>query len=48
MKIYGLAARMDFPVLCSLRNKLLKMTPGSYHNAKLRRVVELEEDMDAL
>lgn len=48
MKIYGLAARIDFPVLCSLRNKLLQLTPGSYHNAKLRRVVEIEEDMDAL
>jgi FAD-dependent urate hydroxylase len=48
MKIYGFAARIDFPVLCSLRNKLLQMTPASYHNAKLRKVFEIEEDMDAL
>ena len=48
MKLYGLAARIDFPVLCSLRNKLLQMTPASYHNEKLRRVVEIEEDMDAM
>ncbi|MBT2694942.1 FAD-dependent monooxygenase [Bacillus sp. ISL-55] len=48
MKIYGLAARIDFPVLCSIRNKLLQMTPSSYHNEKLRKVVEIEEDMDAL
>lgn len=48
MKVYGLAARIDFPVLCSIRNKLLQMTPSSYHNAKLRKVVEIEEDMDAL
>lgn len=48
MKIYGLASRIDFPVLCSLRNKLLQMTPASYHNAKLRKVVEIEEDMDAM
>jgi FAD-dependent urate hydroxylase len=48
MKMYGLAARIDFPILCSLRNKLLQMTPASYHNAKLRKVVEIEEDMDAM
>lgn len=48
MKLYGLAARVDFPFLCSLRNKLLQMTPASYHNEKLRRVVEIEEDMNAM
>jgi FAD-dependent urate hydroxylase len=48
MKMYGLAARIDFPILCSLRNKLLQMTPASYHNAKLKKVVEIEEDMDAM
>ncbi|MBT2659435.1 FAD-dependent monooxygenase [Bacillus sp. ISL-45] len=48
MKIYGLAARIDFPVLCSIRNKLLQMTPAAFHNEKLRRVFEIEEDMDAL
>ncbi|MBS8266010.1 hypothetical protein DYI25_16405 [Mesobacillus boroniphilus] len=46
MKIYGLAARIDFPVLCSIRNKLLQMTPASYHNAKLRKLVEIEGDME--
>ncbi|WLR55760.1 FAD-dependent oxidoreductase [Mesobacillus subterraneus] len=48
MKIYGLAAKIDFPVLCSLRNKLLQMTPASYHNDKLRKIVEIEEDIDSL
>ncbi|WNF22367.1 FAD-dependent monooxygenase [Mesobacillus jeotgali] len=48
MKLYGLAARIDFPGLCSLRNKLLQMTPSSYHNARLRNVVEIEGDMDSL
>jgi 2-polyprenyl-6-methoxyphenol hydroxylase-like FAD-dependent oxidoreductase len=42
-KIYGLAARVDFPVLCSLRNKLLQLTPTSYHNEKLRKVFEIED-----
>ena len=48
MKIYGLAARIDFPILCSIRNKLLQVTPAAFHNEKLRRVFEIEEDMDAL
>ncbi|WP_079507165.1 FAD-dependent monooxygenase [Mesobacillus jeotgali] len=48
MKIYGFASQVDFPILCSIRNKLLKMAPPSFHNEKLRRVIEIEEDMDAM
>lgn len=45
MKIYGKAAQIDFPALCSIRNKLLQLAPASYHNEKLRKVVEIEADM---
>lgn len=45
MKIYGWASKVDFPVLCSLRNKLLQLAPSSYHNEKLRKVVEIEDDI---
>ncbi|CAM3909275.1 FAD-dependent monooxygenase [Mesobacillus thioparans] len=48
MKIYGLASQVDFPILCSIRNKLLQMAPASFHNEKLRRVIEIEEDMDTM
>lgn len=42
-KIYGRAARVDFPVLCSLRNKLLQLAPSSFHNEKLRKVFEIDD-----
>jgi FAD-dependent urate hydroxylase len=45
MKIYGKAAQIDFPALCTIRNKLLQLAPSSYHNEKLRKVVEIEADM---
>ncbi|MEH7886174.1 FAD-dependent monooxygenase [Bacillus sp. JJ1609] len=40
-KVYGLAAKVDFPILCSIRNKLLQLAPAGYHNEKLRKVVEI-------
>lgn len=46
MKIYGFASQINFPILCSIRNKLLQMTPGSYHNEKLRKVVDIGEDLE--
>ena len=48
MKIYGLAAQVDFPILCSIRNKLLEMAPASFHNEKLRKIIEIEDDMETL
>jgi FAD-dependent urate hydroxylase len=42
MKMYGMAAQIDFPILCSIRNKLLQMAPASYHNEKLRKVIEID------
>ncbi|MBT2679077.1 FAD-dependent monooxygenase [Bacillus sp. ISL-35] len=48
MKIYGLASQVDFPILCSIRNKLLQMAPASFHNEKLRRIIEIEEDMERM
>jgi FAD-dependent urate hydroxylase len=45
MKIYGLAAKVDFPILCSIRNKLLQLAPDNFHNDKLRKVVEMEEEL---
>lgn len=48
MKIYGLASQIDFPILSSIRNKLLQMTPASFHNEKLRRIIEIEEDMETM
>jgi FAD-dependent urate hydroxylase len=48
MKIYGLASQVDFPILCSIRNKLLQMAPSSFHNEKWRKVIEIEKDMDTM
>ncbi|WP_170169101.1 FAD-dependent monooxygenase [Mesobacillus subterraneus] len=45
MKLYGLAARIDFPLLCSLRNKMMQLTPASYHSGKLRKIIEIEEEL---
>jgi FAD-dependent urate hydroxylase len=45
MKIYGLAAKIDFPILCSIRNKLLQLAPDHFHNEKLRKVVEIEREI---
>ena len=45
MKIYGLAAKVDFPLLCSIRNKLLQLAPAGYHNEKLKKLVEIEEEI---
>lgn len=42
MKLYGMAAQIDFPILCSIRDKLLQMAPASYHNEKLRKVIEID------
>lgn len=44
MQIYGLASQVNFPLLCTLRNKLLQMAPTAFHNEKLRKVVEIEEE----
>lgn len=44
-KIYGLAAKVDFPILCSIRNKLLQLAPAGFHNEKLRKVVEINDDI---
>ncbi|WP_423407984.1 FAD-dependent monooxygenase [Heyndrickxia sp. MSNUG] len=44
-KIYELAAKVDFPILCSIRNKLLQLAPAGYHNEKLRKVVEISDEI---
>jgi len=44
-KVYGLAANVDFPILCSIRNKLLQLAPAGYHNEKLRKVVEINDEI---
>lgn len=45
MKLYGMASQVDFPILCSIRNKLLQLAPAAYHNEKLRKVVEIEDEI---
>lgn len=42
MKVYGIASELNFPFLCSARNKLLQWAPAGYHNDKLRKIVEIE------
>jgi FAD-dependent urate hydroxylase len=42
MKIYGVASQLNFPILCSARNKLLQWAPAAYHNDKLRKIVEID------
>ncbi|MEH7440870.1 FAD-dependent monooxygenase [Bacillus sp. JJ1122] len=44
-KVYELAAKVDFPILCSIRNKLLQLAPAGYHNEKLRKVVEINDEI---
>ncbi|WP_210365723.1 FAD-dependent monooxygenase [Bacillus sp. REN3] len=43
MKIYGRAALVDFPILCSLRNIFLQFAPATFHNEKLKKVVEFDD-----
>lgn len=42
MKVYSIASELNFPFLCSARNKLLQWAPTGYHNDKLRKIVEIE------
>lgn len=44
-KVYELAAKVDFPILCSIRNKLMQLAPAGYHNEKLRKVVEIIDEI---
>lgn len=42
-RILGKVAQIDNPILCSIRNKMLSITPSAIHEQKLRSVFTLEE-----
>lgn len=43
-RIFGKVAQIDIPFLCSIRNKMLSITPAAIHEHKLRNVFSLEEN----